>query len=120
MLIIQKITTDALQKQTFVLPDGSKIVTTIAFIPMQFGWFIRDLTYAQGVINFEIQNLRITNSPNMLHQFRNQIPFGLACFSTNDREPSQQQDFSSGASVLYILTPDEVVEYTEIISGQVS
>lgn len=113
--IIQKITTDALQKQTFVLPDGTKIVTTIAFIPMQYGWFIRDMSYA----DFELKNIRITNSPNMLHQFRNQIPFGIACISTNDREPSQQQDFSSAASILYILTADEVNQYTEFLSGKI-
>lgn len=113
MYRIQQITSDALQKQTLVLPDGTTLELTIYFVQMQYGWFITNLAYG----NFVLNNLRITNSPNMLHQFRNKIPFGLACFSTNDREPSQQEDFSSNASILYILSADEVAQYGDYLSG---
>lgn len=113
MYSIQQITTDPRQKMTLVLPDGSSIQLMLYFVPMQYGWFIPELIYN----GFTLKGLRITNSPNMLHQFRNQIPFGLACFSDADREPSQQQDFISGASKLYILTQAEVQEYTEFLSG---
>lgn len=47
----------------------------------------------------------------MLLQFKNQIPFGIACYSTNNREPSLQEDFSSGTSQLFILDQAEVKEY---------
>ncbi len=113
MLTIQNITTNSRQKQTFTLTDGTQVKMSFYFCPLQFGWFIPNLTYGDFILN----GLRISNSPNMLHQFRNQIPFGLACFSTNSREPSQQQDFSSGASVLYILTADEVAEYARLLAG---
>jgi hypothetical protein len=111
--IIQQITSDPLQQQTLILPDGSSLNMLVYFVPMQFGWFITNLTYGTFILN----GLRITNSPNMLNQFKNQIPFGLACFSTNNREPSQQQDFSSGASTLYLLTQAEVAQYSEFLSG---
>ncbi len=112
MLKITKITNDAFQKQTLILPDGTSIQLTIKFVPMQLGWFITELTYG----TFTLTGLRISNNPNMLRQWRNSLPFGLACFSNAEREPSQQQDFSSQASILYILTAAEVAQYEEFLS----
>lgn len=101
------------QSQTLILTDGTSLVLNLSFSPQQAGWFITSLTYGA----FELNGVRITNSPNMLHQFRNQLPFGIACFSTDDREPQFQQDFSSGASILYLLTKAEVNQYEEFVSG---
>ncbi len=113
MYAVNQITNDPFQQQTLVLPDGTSLQLQIYFMPLQYGWFITSLTYG----TFTLNGLRITNSPNMLHQFRNQLPFGLACFSTNNREPSQQTDFSSGASQLYILTAAEVAAYTAYLTS---
>lgn len=113
MLLIQQLTSDPLQSQNLVLPDGSQLTLTIYFSPMQLGWFITSLIYGA----FTLNGLRITNSPDMLYQFKNEIPFGLACFTKGNREPSQQQDFSSGASSLYILTSAEVEQYSEFLAN---
>lgn len=112
MYQVKNITSDPLQKQVLVLADGSSVDFTIKFVPMQVGWFIQELVY----LNFTLQGYRLVNSPNMLHQFRNQIPFGLACYSTFDREPSLAEDFSSAASILYILTAAEVAQYAGYLS----
>ncbi len=111
MYLIQQITSAPHQSQTLVLPDGTSFSMTMYFVSLQQGWFITNLVYNK----FAIQGLRIVNSPNMLYQFRNQIPFGLACFSTANREPSLQEDFSSGASQLYVLSQDEVQSYTHFL-----
>lgn len=113
MFQIQNITQDAKQKQTLVLPDGTFIQLSIRFIELQGGWFITELVYQ----DFILAGVRITNSPNVLHQYRNQIPFGLACFSDQQREPTLIQDFQSGASKMYILTQAECDEYTNYLSG---
>ncbi len=110
-----KITDDPVQSQTIILDDGTAIVLEYKFVPMQFGWFITSLTYSPN--GFVLNGLRITNNPNMLRQFKNNLPFGLACFSSSDREPSQQQDFSSKASNLYILTAEEVQQYEEFLTN---
>ncbi len=110
---ITQISDNALQKQSLLLEDGTVFSITMYFVPLQTGWFITELTYG----TFIIRSLRITNSVNMLNQFRNLIPFGLACLSTANREPSFQQDFSSGASKLYILTQAECEEYAEILKN---
>lgn len=112
MYSIPKITDAPLQTMSLILPSGDIVGLTIYFIPMQYGWFITELTYK----DFTLNGLRITNNPNMLYPWKNILPFGLACFSFSDREPSQQEDFLSKASSLYILTSDEVEEYAEFIS----
>ena len=112
MLLIKNISADTKQLQTLVLPDGSSFQLTLYFVPMQLGWFITNLTYGDFVINY----LRITNNPNMLRQWKNQIPFGLACFSKGNREPSFIEDFESNNSQLFILTKSEVEEYEAYLS----
>jgi len=111
MNLIQQITDSPFQTQTIILDDGSTFTLTICFVPLQTGWFITEIVYN----TFILRGVRITNSVNMLNQFRNLIPFGLACVSTANREPSQQQDFSSGASKLFILTNAETEEYAEYL-----
>lgn len=113
MYQIQNLTANAKQKQTLILPDGGKIFLSIEFCSMQLGWYIVEMTYN----TFSLKGYRIFNSPNMLYQFRNQIPFGLACFSTQKREPTLKEDFLTEASILYILTADEVQQYTDFISN---
>lgn len=112
MYEVTQVTSDPLQKQTLVLPDGSVIVMQLYYVQQQYGWFVPSLTYG----SFTLKGLRITNNPNMLRQWKNLIPFGMACFSVGQREPSQIQDFSSKNSILYILSEAEVVEYERYLS----
>lgn len=113
MYQIENITKDPKQIQTLLLPDGSGISFELVFVDMQLGWFF-NLIYG----SFVLSGMRVVNSPNILRQFKNQIPFGLACFSKNDREPSLIKDFISGASKLYVLNADEVQEYEDLLNGQ--
>jgi len=118
MLQIQHITSAPKQKMTLVLPDGSKVTMSIEFMPQQYGWFITSLTYTDTNQNtFQLNGIRIVNSPNMLHQFKNQIPFGLACYTMGNREPTQQQDFSTATSILYVLTQTDVKNYALYLTG---
>ena len=113
MLEFTDITNETYQSKRVLLTDGTFFDITIYFIPMQYKWVIISLTYD----GFTIKNHRICNSPNMLHQFKNKLPFGLACFSDADREPMFIDDFSEGASKIYVLTEDEVTEYGEYLSN---
>lgn len=115
MYLIQQITVDARQKQTLILPDGSQLKIQMTFRPMQLGWFFDELTHE----DFTITGIRICITPNLLYQFKNKIPFGIACFSNDKREPTLQEDFSSGNANLYVLTAEEVQNYLEYLSGQI-
>lgn len=117
MYQIQQVTNAPLQKQTLVLPDGSFLSLSTYFRSMQFGWFIKELSYPLTNRDFILKEIRITNSPNMLHQWRNILPFGLGCFTSQEREPTQQDDFLSGACTLYILTAEEVATFASLLSN---
>lgn len=112
MNLIQRISSLPNQAHTLVLGDGSYAQLNLYYRPQQAGWFIEELAYG----DFLLRGLRVVNSPNMLHQFRNRIPFGLACFSDANREPYLQQDFLSGASRLYLLSSEEVESFTEYLA----
>ena len=114
MLLIPNVSADPLQQQTLVLDNGSTFTFTLYYVPLQIGWFITSLTYG----SFTLQGLRVTVSPNMLYQFKNQIPFGIACLPNSvNREPTQLQDFEAGAFSLYVLTAAEVAQYTTLLQG---
>ena len=101
------ITATTNQKTTFTLPDGSLFSITLYFSDRQIGWFIKELTYN----TFTLKGIRVTNSPNIMHQFSNKLPFGIACLSTNNLEPFLVDSFTSGVSTLYLLTATEVASY---------
>lgn len=110
---IQQITDYPLLKQTISLPDGTTFQITLYYVTRQNGWFIRELSYG----NFVLRNIRVVSSPNILHQWKNQLPFGIACFTVDNREPMFQEDFLSSASEMFLLTKDEVEAYGDYLSG---
>ena len=95
---ITAISNDAKQNMTFVLDDGSRVDFYIEYISCQKGWFM-SLTYGDVVIN----GRRMVNSPNMLRQFRDFLPFGLACVVIDGGEPIYIDDFSEAKAILYLL-----------------
>ncbi len=113
MLLINRVTAAPLQERTLILEDGTSLTFTMYYRPSQQGWFINSLTYLDFVLN----GLRICASPNMLYQWSNRLPFGLACITSLRREPTLQQDFFSGNFQLYVLTQDEVDSYVEFLRG---
>jgi len=113
MLLIESITGAARQQQRLVLPDGSLLLVRLSYKPQQYGWFIDEITNKE----FTLNGLRITNNLNMLRQWKNLIPFGLACYTDGNREPTQQEDFLSGASALYLLSADDVQAIEAYLAG---
>jgi len=113
MYLIQQITDSPSQEQSLLLYNGNTLTLDLYFNETQQGWFA-NLIYN----NFVLNGIRITVSPNMLNQFRNQIPFGLGCFTKLLREPSLQQDFLTNNFQLYILDQTEVDDYNQILSSK--
>lgn len=116
MFLIERITQDALQTHTIVLPeDGSQFTFDLYFVPLQRSWYILNLTYLDFVIN----SLKVVNSDNILRQYVNQIPFGMACRTKERREPMFQEDFFNSTSSLYLLSESDTQEYEDFLSEQV-
>jgi hypothetical protein len=116
MLQIQQITTDASQTQTLILQDGTQMQLSLAYYQQQYGWFM-NLTYG----SFTLNGVRLTVNPNILRQWKNILPFGLACFATTSpREPTQIADFAAGLFRLFVLTGPEVEQYEAFLTSGVT
>ena len=112
MIKITEINNDAKQQLTLVTEDGFEIKFLIEFRPTQTGWFF-NLTHNDLTIN----GVRLCHFPNVLRQWKNIIPFGIACVVTDSGEPYYIDDFSSERVAIYLLTESEVEEIEEDIFG---
>jgi hypothetical protein len=112
MFLIEGLTEDAKQTQMVIIPSGESFKLDISYFPMQIGWFM-NVTYK----DFSVTNIRIVTSPNILHQFSNLIPFGLACLTSDSEEPLLQQDFSSSRAKLYLLGLSDLAAFESYLSG---
>ena len=98
------------------IPETKKYIDVLlVYSAQQQGWFI-NFQYE----SFSINGLRIVTSGNFLHQFRNILPFGMACVTEGNEEPMLKDDFSSKRAILYLLTSSEVKAFYEVVSGKTS
>ena len=121
MLKIDGITDDFKQSKQITLPDETTFSLKIEYIPLQIGWFINEITYDPPVRTplpnkiFTVRSIRITKNLNLLQSYRNLIPFGLACLSKEPEEPTHIEDFISGNYELYLLTKEDLDDYSRYI-----
>lgn len=96
------------QNLIFQLDDGTSLSCTLSYYRGQRGWFY-SIQYGELLLN----SRRIVTSLNMLRQFRDIIPFGLACLTTDGLEPIFKNDFKSGRAALFFLNEEDIerVEY---------
>jgi hypothetical protein len=105
--------TDQPKQQTgLVLSDGSRAVLTLEYRANQLGWFY-DITWD----SFTLNGQRLVTSPNILRQFRNKLPFGIAVVTTDNVEPLRQTDFAAGVATLYLLDSTDVSDIETTVFG---
>ena len=103
MLHINHLTDDPQQQANLTGIPGVTIGLTLRFMPRIQRW-IMGLTYG----SWSAQGIAVTTSPNMLRQYRNVIPFGIACITATGLDPYTVEDFSNQASNLYLLNAADV------------
>lgn len=105
MLYINHLTNDP-QQQTFVsgIP-GLTITMNLRFMPRIQRWIMDIITP-----NWAAYGLGVTTHPNMLRQYRNQIPFGICCIAASGLDPYTINDFANQTANLYLLDSDDVAE----------
>lgn len=111
---INGITAQPNQTFTIPLPDGTSLAITMTYMDSNLGWYC-SLNWNNG--QWISNGRRIVTHPNMLRQYKNILKFGIACLTTNNREPTQIQDFASGASGLFLLSATEVQGVENLIQG---
>ena len=80
----------------------------------QRGWFYTLSYPAKG---FQTVNRRLVASPNFLRAFRNVLPFGMTCKTTDGAEPILLNDFVSGRVSVYVLNTADVAKAEAAILG---
>ena len=105
MKVLDGIRATGQQKFSTAADNGDQIEITLYFLSASQSWKM-DLVYG----DFELKGNRVYNSPNMLCQYTNIIPFGLACTVEDGGEPFLVNDFSSRRCELLVLTAAEVQE----------
>ena len=104
MRLINNLTDNVSQTSRIILEDGSELNLTLVYMENQQGWFF-SLVWGSFIIN----NKRLVVGLNLLRQFRDLIPFGLACDSMDGYEPVYVDDFSSGRIKVYTLNAVDVL-----------
>lgn len=102
---LTQLTASASQQLNAVGDSGIVVGLLLFFLPTQNGWGF-NVTYNDFVFNGGF----LTNSPNLLRNFRNIIPFGLMCTTTDGYEPEFIEDFIDGRVSLYLLNAAEVIQ----------
>jgi hypothetical protein len=120
MTILTTLTQDPNQANPIILPDGSKAVWTLYYRPQQKGWTY-DLSWSNPLnpaLAFSLRGQRLVAGPNIIRQFRNQLPFGLMVQTAGQVEPIAQTTFTDGTTTVYVLDPQDVTSIeTQIFAG---
>jgi len=111
MRIIDGLRATGRQRLRMTSDAGEPVEMILYYIPAIQRWKI-DIESN----TFILKGMRIDFFPNILHQFRNRIKFGLAVINTLDSgEPFLINDFSSGRIQLSLLSEAEVNQIQEEI-----
>lgn len=112
MNLISGLTDDPAQNVTITLPDGSTAILSLDYSPQQAGWFFGVQYPTNG---FNVTGQRLCTFPNVLQQFQNAIPFGMACSTSGDVEPTGQETFVDGTTDLYLLNSNDVAYVNDVV-----
>lgn len=110
MQLIQNITSAVKQKMTLSLENNETCEFRLHFNARMEAWFF-GFTYK----DITIKDLKVCLHPNILRQFRNIIPFGIAFLSEKQVEPFLITAFSNNICDMYVLSQEEVQQIEEEI-----
>ncbi len=103
MNLIDTLSDDGTQLVRVLLDDGSTVQLTLVYRAATQRWSV-DVLWG----SFAANGLGVEVSPNFMRQWRDLVPFGLACLSTDGGDPVYVDDFTTGRCQLYVLDSDDV------------
>lgn len=101
--LINNLTNFADQLTNLQLADGSTASMELIYQGATERW-VMNIVYG----TFTANGIGVCCYPNLLRQWREILPFGLACVSSNQTDPFNINDFASGRVQIYILTQADV------------
>lgn len=85
------------------LPDGTIAEMELIYHGATERW-IMNVAYNGKIIN----GVGLCCYPNILRQFENILPFGIACTTNDHTDPFDINDFSTGRVSMFLLTTDDI------------
>lgn len=110
--IIDNLTSFADQTTTVQLQDGTTFDMELIYQGATQRW-VMSISYGTLTIN----GINLCCYPNVLRQWKNLLPFGLACVTPNLTDPFDINDFANSRAVLYVLSQDEVNAVESTVFG---
>lgn len=98
------------QQTTVLLPGGETADVGMLFHEATERW-VMNISYGDRLI----LGVGVAFHANLLRQWKNTLPFGIACITQDQTDPFRVDDFSSGRAVLYLLTSSD----TELVEREV-
>jgi hypothetical protein len=74
----------------------------------QSGWYWGFTFRGRTIIN-----MRLVLGANIIREFRNTLPFGIACTATDNEPPLDVNDFLNGRVSIYLIEGKDEIEYIE-------
>ena len=105
---IDGVTSDFRQVFEIAVDENSSLRIEIYYVPSQFGWFA-DFDFD----DFSLYGARVVMSTNLLAQYDQILPFGLAVLDPNGNDPTQQNSFVE-THTLYLLDETDLLTAREI------
>lgn len=68
------------------------------------------MAYSTQTNSFELNGRRLVTTPNLLRQFQDIIPFGLAVVTQGNIEPTTQTAFSDGTVTFLLLGEEDIAD----------
>ena len=99
------LTEDSKQNLLFYLENDEVSEIDLEFRDNVRGWF-----YGIKYNNFVIKNRKLVNSPNIIRQYKNILPFGISAISNDKLDPLFLSDFVNERIQIFILEKNEVLE----------
>lgn len=106
MVLIDNLSDSADQITAIQLTDGSVGTLELIFQGSTSRWIFNctHASFPNGALNGQM----LCVHPNILRNFKNLIPFGIACISNNGNDPVNLEDFANGNVSLFILDATDV------------
>lgn len=108
MRIITEVGQEPNQKLNLIGENNERIDFVLRYKPSQQAWYF-DISYE----SFSVNGIKVVNSPNLLRQYENIIPFGLGCSVTDGTDPYFIDDFTDGRATLALLNEADIQQIEE-------
>jgi hypothetical protein len=112
MIQITEITDESKQKHLLEIEGFEKATLYLEFKPNKNAWF-----FSLEWQTFSTYNIQLVKNYNLLRQFKNIIPFGIAIYTKSGQDPMTDDAFSSGDAEFFLLTASEVLELEAALYG---